>query len=204
MEIFFSDTIQVIASDRIMALDWDFYSTKPVSSSYSGSTSIGKREDAIGYITTWINMEKALGGIENYGVRCYWTPNGVRAFITSHYFSVGNEAQTIMRRLLVDSNYIFMCGKNRKYCVRVSQKPNREGDYVSCFWQHIGNPVILPEIMDYIKVHDQLCKEYRGQVEIPKELQPTSTLQSLLRYKDEEPWELVHKNALQDYILEVL
>lgn len=204
MNLFHSGSLKILEIDNVLMLDWDMNKSigETGGENYPQTVTITKREEVFNIIN---NRSKYLDNtIKNdFGIRLYWTPNGVRGFITSHLIPANsNIADNAMRVLQTDMAYRYITKTKKVYHIRVSQK-NRENDYIACYWTSIGNKTIHPEIIKFLKVHDELCRANRGDVLIPKELETSCVLEQLIKSKNEEPWEEVNCNALLDFIEEL-
>lgn len=186
-QVFDSKGMKILQSPRVLTLDWDISCSRRYTGYGTRQSVVGSRE----YV--WDLLAPAIRPGMN--VRLYWTPNGVRGFLTSGLMGL-EQGLGFHRLVMVDAAYTEMTRRYGAYNVRVSPKPGRQGDYVSWFWMNCGSGKIHPEVMPYIKVHDALCAENRDG-ESP--FKAKSVTESLLRAKDAEPWEPANKNALMDY-----
>lgn len=165
MKIILNGGLKILSSNKVMALDWDLDDGSEPNDYGSGvkKTFLRNRDDVL---TKIINSEL----YKLYGFRLYWTPNGVRGFITSQNIRVGAKSSRIMRCLCCDEAYVEMTAQWDTFNVRISKKKDRKNDYVAAFWCNIGSHAMTPEAEMYVKVHDELCQLNRGDVGIPEEL----------------------------------
>lgn len=194
IEVFESRGMQILKCNSVLMLDWDINQSKRREGYYQ-TPSINSRDD----IQDILTRGKNDCGLRNIGIRLYYTPNGVRGFLTSQKLVI-HKAENIHLAFGVDRGYRVMTQEIGAYNVRVSPKPERKEDYVAQFWFQFGNPIINPEILQYLKVHDSLCKQYRN---APPPFNTGTTLEAIMKSKAEEPWEQVNKNALSDLLEEL-
>lgn len=206
-KLFTKDGLEILQCEEVLMLDWDL-STNPKeqkNKNYMYQTvTIKKRDDVFDIIDKNKRfLPKYLR--DDFGIRLYWTPNGVRGFLTSHLIKAGSQScNLIMQTLTIDNAYKVITSREGVYNVRISKKLDRKNDYIACFWTSVGKKDITSEIIPYIKTHDELCKINRSVVEIPEELTSNNVLKQLIRSKEEEPWEPVHEGVLNDWLEEMV
>ncbi len=205
LSVYDSNGMKILRSTNVLMLDWDMsknHAEGSTSVDYPQTVTITAREDVFSHIARYSQYLP----IDNVGIRLYWTPNGVRGFITSHLIPASDHrADGILATLRTDKAYRQVVKDRNVYHARVSKKVGRENDFVAAYWTSIGNPNILPEVLKYLKIHDALCKANRESVPtVPNPLAPTSTLEALMRSVEEEPWDETNRGALSDFEQEFL
>lgn len=106
------------------------------------------------------HLYRFVGQNPEHGFRVYRTAAGLRYLCTTSFFDpAGDEAQSIMKRLCVDTKYAVMCLASQHFAARLNPKSKRckdRGDYAVTAYQFtVGNPAVLPECLHILKLHDE-------------------------------------------------
>ena len=201
ISIFVDSGLKILGLKNVMVLDWDLTTNKTEKEhpDYKQKATITTREDVIKIVRE--NMKYIPADLKNFGLRLYYTPNGVRGiYISRPLYSRSTLCDVFMRIFKCDPAYRYLSILNECWHLRVSPK-ERENDYVACYWRTIGNnQKIHPEIIPMIKIHDELCRTNR-KCALPEIFKPTSVLEAAIRSIEEEPWEAeTNKGILHDLV----
>ena len=142
--------LKVLDMKGLMMCDWD---PAPSTSSVDYHYTITCLEQIDSIMNSWARARPNQLWVG------YKTPSGgAHAFLVSHVVEL-HQGINLGTTLRCDKLYLKYCLNRRSFAVRVSPKPNREGDYIAKFWKTWGSGIPDPRQVEIMRGHDAFLAE---------------------------------------------